>query len=309
MKRILSLTVLLFVFSFTIVEATDSSWYWISVPSDPDAGYFIEEDFPKTIGQTPSSNTSSGNRTVVPEGFIQILEEVDNLEECSQGIESAISKLRKFDSDNNFIVSDYPCDMKCSPYYTAEAVVEREKLLKSINDGAQQCKEDVIQKAIQKEEDEKRLKQINQAVEECDFDFFEKMTSSEKMDTYDERVSCEEMYKDQSVEPQPKTDEPISMLVPEPVVAQYLPPAPPIELTAAPEGLEVEQVMDANVTTAPEATTTKEEITVSQEELDRMVEEKLNEKLSEAEPEPQSTSEPEPSFFKKVTNFLFGWLF
>ena len=40
-----------------------------------------------------------------------------------------------------------------------------------------------------------------------------------------------------------------------------------------------------------------------------MVEEKLNEKLSEIQPEPEPVPETKPSFFKRVTNFLFGWMF
>ena len=56
-----------------------------------------------------------------------------------------------------------------------------------------------------------------------------------------------------------------------------------------------------------ESTSTLEKIELTQEELDRIVEEKINEKINEVE----TVEEPvkKPSFFKRVKDFLFGWMF
>jgi hypothetical protein len=154
-----------------------------------------------------------------------------------------------------------------------------------------------------------RKKVVVEAVSKCDFSFFENgMTRKERNSWFSERTECEK-------NPPVTTPEPTSVpvVVPEPiavdpVVTQYVPPAPPVEVTSVPERVKVEEVTDMSTTTVSEATTT-EEIIVSQEELDKMVEERLNEKLEEALVESEPITDSKPSFFKKITNFLFGWMF
>ena len=144
-----------------------------------------------------------------------------------------------------------------------------------------------------------RQEQVSTALQECNFDFFEEMTNQEKMDTFGERKACEEDKNEPESKPVQIT--PISAPVPEPVAAPTYVPTTPVE--SAPVKKEPVEV-GSPIT---ESTSTLEKIELTQEELDRIVEEKINEKINEVE----TVEEPvkKPSFFKRVKDFLFGWMF
>jgi hypothetical protein len=319
MKKTLLVVALFFVANLSVVGAADSEWYWISIPSDPDTGYFLEEVSPNTIGYTETDSSSGENRTIAPEDFMGTMEDVEEFSGCSNGLDSAIKKLRNFDSDEDLVISNYKCPgySDCGPYYVTGATKDREKLLNNIEDDAEQCiegekiKEERAEEAReQKKEEEKRLKEIEEAVEECDFDFFEKMTSSERMDIYKERMSCKEEVDDPEAVAEIITPVVVSAPTPvESVVAQYVPPTPPVVVSSVPERVEVKEETAISTTTDSEATTTEDVIAVTQEGLDRIVEERLSEKLEEIQGEPELTPELKPTFIKRVTNFLFGWMF
>ena len=159
--------------------------------------------------------------------------------------------------------------------------------------------------AAERYEREQQAK-LEKAIEECDFDYFETFSDKEKMATYDERMACTEKAKETVPAEVVPVDIPEPMQI-EPVATTYVPPAPTIQTESATEDDidKIEEVIGEEISTTTEATTTEEVIEVTQEELDRMVEEKLNEKLNEVQAEPT----PKPSFLKRITNFLFGWMF
>jgi hypothetical protein len=165
------------------------------------------------------------------------------------------------------------------------------------------------------EEAEERVRMITVALDRCDFDFFERMSTDEKMDTYDERKACEEVLN----QPEPKPIEPavISAPVPEPITQEpvapsYIPPTPtkPVAEQVTPEPMVVPEVIQDEVATSAEATTSSEIIEITEEELNRLVEERVAERASvEKSPAPEPVPEEKPSLFRRITNFLFGWMF
>lgn len=201
MLKILLTLVLFFISSLSVASATDSQWYWISVLNDPKTGYFIEEISPNTIGYTETNAVSSGNKTIVPENFMEIMEEAEDSRKCSGELDSAIKQLREFDSNNEILI---PClDVRCRENYIGpnlKTIEKRKRLLSEIEDGAEECLK--IEEKEEREEEEERervrierkhLREIQQAIDNCDFKFFdEEMTSRERMQTYSERMACKE---------------------------------------------------------------------------------------------------------------------
>ncbi|MCA9360193.1 hypothetical protein KC850_04140 [Candidatus Kaiserbacteria bacterium] len=161
--------------------------------------------------------------------------------------------------------------------------------------------------------------EFQRAVEECDFDYFENvMSDDERMDTYYERMACKEELAAEAEEESEPMPEPepvyvppgiVPVSTPEPVI--YKAPAEPVSVTPSTvtsrteEETNVPEDIETEEATAP-TSTSDEIIEMTQEEIDRLVEQRVNEALEEKEPEP--TPEPEkPSLFKRVAEFLFGW--
>lgn len=198
MYKILLTLVLFFTSSLSVASATDSQWYWISVPSYPMTGYFIEEVSPNTIGYTETGTDSSGVRTIVPENFMEIMEEIEDYRECSDELDLAIKKLRKFDASHELISGAKDNNRGTDYSYNLETIKEREKLLRSIENDAEEClemEENELKEAKEERErirtEKKHLREIQQAIDNCDFKFFtEEMTSRERKDTYNERIAC-----------------------------------------------------------------------------------------------------------------------
>lgn len=203
MKRLhISLSIALTsLFYVSFAGAADSQWYWVSVPSDPSSGYFIEEMLPNTIGYEDVDSVSSDNNlTPVPDDFMETLEAAEDYGDCSGETDSAVKKLRRFDSNEDLIINNYKCSFDCGPYYISDAVNERAKLMRDIEDDAEQCiadaeaeEERVKEESKREIEVRRRQLDVEEAVRKCDFTFFEEeMTSRERMQTYDERLACEE---------------------------------------------------------------------------------------------------------------------
>lgn len=72
-----------------------AEWYWITEISDPGTAYFIEEVSPNTIGYTPADTTDPySNKTLVPENFMDTMDETKASDKCSGELDSAIQRLR-----------------------------------------------------------------------------------------------------------------------------------------------------------------------------------------------------------------------
>jgi hypothetical protein len=166
--------------------------------------------------------------------------------------------------------------------------------------------------------------EFQKAIKECDFDYFTKvMTDKERMDTYDERMACKDELAAEAEEkegselihipePEPVYVPPVvtPVVTEEPVVYEAPAVAAPINPTPVKQEVVVEDDTPGVVETEQAATSTsapQEKVEMTQEELDQLIEQRVNEALEQSEPE--LVSEPEkPSFFKRVWNFLFGWL-
>lgn len=183
-------------------SSANAEWYWMTVISDPNTGYFIEEVSPNTIGYTPTETTDPySNKTLVPDNFMDTIEETEDSDKCSGELDSAIQKLRQFDA-NEEIVTPSKCGSECSPYYAnpEQTMASREQLLLELESDAQSClidEQEEIEEAIKeqerKEAEEARIIEVHEAVSECDFDYFEnEMTNKERMDTWEQREACKQ---------------------------------------------------------------------------------------------------------------------
>lgn len=217
----------------------------------------------------------------------------------------------------NFPIEVYMGDQRVNNYDSLKMEAEsefRDCIIeeRELQEEEEAEKEEEERKKKKEEREVKRQAAIEEALTECDFDFFDLMSQSEKMATFDERDACSKKVSEVVDEPEPIPVVVEPILIPEPVVAPYVPSAPPVQVQQTNEDdatEETESVVEEEISTSTEATTTEEVIAVTQEELDRMVEEKLKDKLEENKPDPEPVPEPKPSFFKRVTNFLFGWMF
>jgi hypothetical protein len=217
-KNLIINTLLIFSFVFILgvvngerVSAGNSQWHWISVPSDPMTGYFREEteEVLNTIGYTEEEQTlkSSATQTVVLDSFMETLQSTEESDRCSEKLDDALIKLRQFDVSHEFYI---PFD--CAPYSInckgdtpastpiQETIEGRINLLNKIENDAEDClKAEQLAKRKAEEERErlraerKHQRDIEEAIEECNFEFFEEeMTSSERMQTYEQRMACRE---------------------------------------------------------------------------------------------------------------------
>lgn len=195
--------------------------------------------------------------------------------------------------------------------------------------GLSSCDLEVIEDLTEKEEIhyedklmpcvEARTAEIEAAVAVCDFDFFDtEMTRKERNDWFVEREYCEdnppEVIESEPIpEPAPEPVAtpvyvpPVTTITPEPIM--YTSPTPAsvetpvvqVEPEISPEPVETEV---ANV-----ATTSTSTIELTQEKLDKLVEERARE-VAQQEGQEKVKPEPEPekpSFFKRVWNFFTDW--
>lgn len=168
------------------------------------------------------------------------------------------------------------------------------------------------------QDDDRRIRveaeeaEFKRAVEECDFDYFENMmTDKERMDTYDERMACkEELGAEAKIIEKTETEHvPVPVYVP-PSITPVVSPEPVIyQVSEKPTQVTpVTSIQDSNTissneieneqTTTSTATTT---IELTEEELNQLIEQRVNEAMEQTQPEKQS-------IFKRVVNFFFGWL-
>lgn len=188
--------------------------------------------------------------------------------------------------------------------------------------------EEEAKQQAQEEAEARRLADINKAIDDCDFEFFEEMTTEEKMDTFNEREACKNKVEEESKKPTPPITDYSSDDISKPEIVESVPapqPTPtPIQtpkIVPAPVNMpepansnipeSISEVSEVATSSSEDQipTITDDVVTVSQEELDRMVEEKAAEKLEQQKE--ATVNEPEeekPSVFKRVFNFLFGWL-
>jgi len=180
----------------------------------------------------------------------------------------------------------------------------REYLKEKEDEAAEQAKLEAEEEAK-----EQRLSDIENALINCDFAFFDKMTSSEKMDTFDERDACKSTNETGSN----IANEIITDQMPSPAIAFPKPTPVVIETpksVAAPKPLntntqdvaaELEQSVNTSEDSITSTTTEDEIIAISQEDSNEMTEEKATENV-------EQTQENKPSVFKRIVNFLFGWM-
>ena len=244
-----------------------------------------------------------------------------NLQEAMDSLDfpACENKIKSFDSTYNEYLLLYG-----TPISVGETLdVEFGALKEVTEEEFRQCLSNAREQEQEwiKEEEEKRAllerdQEIQSAVDNCDFDFFKNdMDNSERMATWNEREACE-VKDDDEEEIKTPVVEPIFESIPapviytppkvaEPIVTQFVTPEPSVDAVSAPERTVVEKEDDVTTTADSGVTTTEELIVVTDEELDRMVEERLKERTEESQIEPESSL----PFFKRVTNFLFGWLF
>lgn len=339
MLNTLLIFVLLFASSFSIAYATGSQWYWVSNPSNPEEGYFIEG--PNVIGKSTSPDgviTTFGNtpigylyvknvQTPLPSNFMDVMTEAKNFRKCSDALDNALTELRVFDSSNQIISSIKHNE----EWANEETITKREYLIKKILKKTEDCIEEgelEEKKAEEKANEErerlilerKHLQAIALAVENCDFDFFtNEMTSRERMQTHEERMACQDnaTQKLEEIERQP---DPAPVYVP-PAVISVTTSEPltynsfPVPTQTSPVNTKPEQetsVDDSTDNEVEESTADtpieKETIELTEEELNKIIEQRVNDALEKTQPETVPELE-RPSFFKKVANFLFGWMF
>ena len=154
---------------------------------------------------------------------------------------------------------------------------------------------------------------VEQAVVICNFAFFEnQMTQKERNDWFSERKKCEENPPQQVLDPV----EAVSVSAPVPklsavdpvVIPTYAPTVPSESTTLQPGPVEVEELVEEDVLTTSGVTGTPEKIEITEDELDQLVEERLRQERKNTEAVEESVLEEKPSFFRRVTNFLFGWI-
>lgn len=154
-KVIIALLILSTVSPFT--ASAEEQWYWVSIPDNPNKGYFTEG--PNTIGGTVTraiyDRTSAGYpvitavQTPLPENFMEVMEMTEDFENCSEKLDMALDKLREFDSKNEIVYS-----VKSSVEINEESFSKRVKLLTRIANDAEQCLEEEEQEEEEREEEE-----------------------------------------------------------------------------------------------------------------------------------------------------------
>lgn len=156
----------------------------------------------------------------------------------------------------------------------------------------EEAEEEAREEAREKEEE--RWKDINEALEECDFDFFDKMSVDEKMETYDERIACDNKKSQTPVTQVVAVQKPLDTVSPMPVSV-----VSPVVNTSV------------NTDTVPEERYSDYPVQVSEEvfvETDTDQKEPQEPKNVQAQAEEIQVSEEESSVVKKALTFLFGWL-
>lgn len=297
-----------------------AKWYWVSVPSNPSASYFIEG--PNTIGNTSDSREvmtaiSSGPsvitavQTPVPDSFMVVMESIDDSQNCNDSLDSALSILRNYDSENEIVSG---VSLKSSGWINEESYLGREKLISKILSDTEECLKDEQaqqkkeeQKAeydrMKKEAEEVRLIEVRKAVSECDFDYFEsEMSNSERMDTYKEREAC----KSKNTVAPPKIVEeivPTTSVHTRQDVSNVIntPPAPKIVDTVVESSNQIEED-EASSTTS--STTTTADVSYGQSDI-KTNETEINQNVTSVEN--LQPDEQKPSFFRRIINFFGSW--
>lgn len=170
--------------------------------------------------------------------------------------------------------------------------------------------------AAEKEERERRQRaevELHEALDNCDFDYFEnEMTTAQKMETYDERKACEDKTtetKQISVDEEtvPVSVPTQSFYAPTPSTpVNYTPPQPTSVIESADTAEKQVDKETSDVLTSSTSTSTLEKITVTEEELNQMVQEKVQKALAQSEEVEEVSDTPKPSFFQRVINFFRG---
>jgi len=170
------------------------------------------------------------------------------------------------------------------------------------------------EKARERFEEEQQAKLL-EAVKGCDMEYLENLSDKDKMATYDERMACKEKLAaetDQVSEPTPVAIPvyipPVTTSIPEQV--SYTAPVVPVADVAQPvvqeKRLDNESLesSEGDLATSSLATTSEKLIEMTEEELNRLVEERVAAAFEEtaSEPEPEKTS-----VFRRIINFFTGW--
>lgn len=287
----------------TLPQLTHAAWYWVSVPTAPQTGYFIEEVSPNTIGYTGTGSGSYGDRTITPDGFMDAMDDTKDSNKCSAELDSAISQLRNFDS-SKAIQPTGRCYGECGPYFTQETMTEREGLLSKLKTNAEQClvkEEQAIQQAEEererKEAEERRLKEVAEAVADCDSDFFyNEMTDKERMETWEQREACK--AKDVIETASEPVTEPVTLVTPPNQTIEPKPQNPAVTPSlSAPTATQADNV---NIETEQSEETST--ISTTSPETAEKTESETDEAEVTVIPEPEK-----PSFFQRVIRFFTGW--
>lgn len=280
MKRALSFSFTLLVFFAVNTNSAQAVYYWVTDWNPQTLGNFIE------LTEYLSEDTSM----IIDSSEWELVHKAKNSDECESVYDELVADLSYLQGTAA----------------SWELETERREMFEDGLDSIEKCFLD-IQKEAEEAEAKRvadlRAAEVAQAIEDCDFDVIATFTTDEKMQTYEGRMACEATANEPEPTPvpEPVVVEPVVVpepVITEPVVTQYVSPPTPAQVIEVaeeePEPVQAEEII---------TTTSEEKIEVTQEELDRMVEERMNEKFNEPEPT------PEPSFFKKVFNFLFGWMF
>jgi len=234
---------------------------------------------------------------------------VDLIERSGNGVSAAI-----IDRQLNQLYSDY-----LREYGIVETFLNSTQFkIDPLNIEYQEClamkdAEEAERIAVKQAQIERNL-EITDAIATCDVDFFDnQMTDTERIDSFDARMFCKEKLAaetNQVSEPIPVYIPPVTTSIPEPV--SYTAPVVSLPTAAVSQPVMQEKSLnnespessESDLATSSLATTSEKVIEMTEEELNRLVEERVAAAFEE------TTSEPEPektSVFRRIINFFTGW--
>jgi len=222
----------------------------------------------------------------------------ENLTEVilSSGVQGSLSNVSSWLEANEFYYSNAFRDCIAEDTATEEAKAKKE---------------------AQERFELKEQAKLQKAIDECDMEYLEGLSIDKKMSTYDERMACKEKIATVASEvsepktaPTPVYVPTVTTYVPEPVT--YTAPAVPVSVASAPVIPEEKisdpssEVVEGDQATTSASTTEEKVVEMTEDELNQIIEQRVDEALKASQPEP--SPEPEkPSFFRRVINFFKGW--
>lgn len=241
---------------------------------------------------------------------------------CNDEVKEFDDAYNELRDEYNYILSGGNGGMtKTSAYNATNALLDEFKLndfkyedeFKNCIDSGQKAELAAEEKALEKAQEEAEETALQTALTNCDFTYIDTLTNSQKIAYNKEITTCkdavaqkeadaEKKLAEEEAKRQAEIDSAVSEALSKQLQQAPQVPAPVSKPTPAPPPTEVETVEPEPVD--DEGTSTDGTITLTEEELDRLVEERA-EAANMPEEEPVVEK---PSFFKKILSFFFGWL-